>query len=420
MHVHNLLNQMLSYKSHVLKNSRYVKALHTMYIDIEPRKNGLLKCSHCGTVAPQYDTLYPPREFDFIPYCGMRMVFLYAMRRVECPICGHVYVEEVPWASGKSPITNELKAVLSEEARSNDTKAVAERYSATWEEVDNSVKEAVEYGLQVRDLDDVTQIGVDEIAWQKGHKYITLVYQLNNSHRRLLWVGEERTKDTMNAFFDDMEAMCKGFASRLEVVCTDMWKPFTDVIAARSPGAINILDRFHIVKMANEAVDDVRNAEYKERKKNGQEVPERTKYCFLKNPENLTARQALKLKELQKLNLRTGNAYLLKEQLRLMWDKCQSSQSAGDFLGAWIKAAFRSKLDPLKKVARTLRRKMTLILNYFTVKSPPSSGIVEGMNRKINLSIRKSYGFRCIETAKSYLLHQFGGLTSLPFTHKFC
>ena len=91
MHFHNLLNQMLNYKSHVLKNSNFDSAMHAMIVSVVPRKNGLLHCSHCGNEAPQYDTLQS-RDFDFIPYCGMRVVFRYTMRRVFCPHCKHVYV----------------------------------------------------------------------------------------------------------------------------------------------------------------------------------------------------------------------------------------------------------------------------------------------------------------------------------------
>jgi len=410
---------MLSYKSHVLKNSNFDANTCSMIISVVPRKNGLLYCSHCGNAAPQYDTL-ESRDFEFMPYCGMHVVFRYAMRRVSCPHCKHVYVEQVPWGDGKSPVTNEYKAVLAEEAKSNDTQTVAERYDATWLEVDTAVRDAVEYGLQTRELNNVTQIGIDEIAWKSGHDYITLVYQLNGLRRRLLWIGKDRTKQTMEDFFDDMEKEQPGFAKQLEVVCTDMWKPYTDVIAERAPQAVNILDRFHIVKMTNEAVDQVRNEEYKELKKTSPKTLERTKYCFLKNPEHLTSRQSLKLEELKKMNLKTNNAYLLKEQLRLMWTNCRSEGTARAFLEQWIKTAMHSTLEPIKKVARTIRRKLELILNYFKIQTPPTSGIVEGLNRMVNLVIRKSFGFRCFETAKAYLLHQLGDLAPLPFTHRFC
>ncbi len=420
MHFHTLLNQMLSYHSHVLKSSNYDEKRCVMNVKIVPRKNGLRFCSKCHSVASKhYDTL-PERDFEFIPYCGMRVVFKYAMRRLQCPQCGKILVEEVPWASGKSPVTNELKARLAEEAKDNDTSTVAKRNDVSWEAVDDSIHAAVEHGLNKRELRNVTQIGIDEVAWKKGHNYITLVYQLNPNERRLLWVGEGRSKQTLENFFDEMEKRSPGFAKQLRIACTDMWRPYTDVIAAKAPEAVNILDRFHIVKMANQAVDEIRNEEYRQLKDEYPHTLAHSKYCFLKNPENLTERQTIKLKELQRMNLKTNNAYLLKEQLRLLWEHCKSEEKASSFLEKWCVAAVNSGLKPMKKLVRTIRNKMELILNHFRVEGTPNSGIVEGLNRKVNLSIRKSYGFSSLKNAQDYLLHQLGNLEPLPFTHKFC
>lgn len=419
MHIHTLLDLLLHYEFFKLASSHLDEEEKRIIINIAPRKNSKLLCSHCHQEAPQYDTLHT-RDFDFIPYLGLRVVFRYRMRRVRCPHCGdHVYVEEVPWASGKSPMTNELKALLAEEAKTADTVSVAERYDMSWGQVNDAIEEAVGYGLKTRDLSGVTQIGIDEIAWHVGHHYITLVYQLDKNQRRLLWIGKDRKKSTLHQFFDDMEQACPGFASRLKVACTDMWKAYMSVLAERAPQALNLLDRFHIVKMANDAVNKVRREDYAELKKIYPDLMKNSKYCFLKNPQNLTEKQAIQITELRKINCRPCTSYILKEQLRLMWETCENEIQARLFLKKWITAALKSRIKQMRTLANIIRRRMELILNYFRVSNPPSSGVVEGLNRKVNLSIRKSFGLRFFKTAKVYLLHQLGDLKPLPYTHKF-
>ncbi|PWM80646.1 MAG: hypothetical protein DBX90_08265 [Lentisphaerae bacterium] len=121
----------------------------------------------------------------------------------------------------------------------------------------------VNYGLTHRNLDSVTALGVDEIAWHKGHKYLTLVYQINPGARRLLWVGEKRTQETMSSFFADMTKLKADFSAQIRVICSDMWKPYLKIIAKHLPQAINVLDRFHIMQKFGKALDKVRSEEAK-------------------------------------------------------------------------------------------------------------------------------------------------------------
>jgi len=206
---------------------------------------------------------------------------------------------------------------------------------------------------------------VDEIQWHKGHKYLTLVYQINSGCTRLLWIGKERTEKTFSTFFDFLG---EQRADRLEFVCSDMWKPYLNVIKRRVPKAINILDRFHIVARLNKALDKVRAQEHRKMISDGFEpVLTKSRWLLLKHRENLNESQSIKLGELLKYNLKSVRAYLLKEEFRLFWEYT-SPLWAGRFLDSWTTKVMRSKIEPLKKEAQTLRRHKELILNWFRAK----------------------------------------------------
>lgn len=254
----------------------------------------------------------------------------------------------------------------------------------------------------------VSALGVDEIAWRKGHNYLTLVYQIDSGARRLLWIGEQRTQATMESFFKDMAMLKPGFAAQIKVICSDMWKPYLKVIAKHLPKAINVLDRFHIMQKFGKALDKVRAEEAKRlHKEKQQPVLAKSRWCFLKRKENLTEKQSFKLRELLKMNLRTVKAYLLREQFQKLWDY-HSPGWAGRFLDQWCHAATCSRIEPMNDIAKMLTTHRPLILNYFRAKKQFNSGIVEGLNRKINLTIRKSFGFRTLKIAKICLYHQLG------------
>lgn len=418
MHIRTILNDCTHYKGFCFLNEKLDSKAKVIFVDIKARKGSKALCSQCIKPAPGYDTL-PQRLFEFIPIWNYKVFFRYTPRRVDCPRCGKVLVEKFPWSDGKNHLTKTYAAFLANWAKDLSWKRVAQRFRTSWQTVFMAVNMVVTYGLQHRKIDNVTAIGVDEIAWKKGHSYLTLVYQIDAGIRRLLWIGEKRTMATMTKFFNDMKLIKKDFAEQIKVVCSDMWKPYLKVIATKLPNALNVLDRFHIMQMFGKAIDKVRAMEVKRLREEKQDpVLTHSRWCFLKRSENLTKKQGFKLKNLLKMNLTTVRAYLLKEQFQKFWDY-NSPIWAKKFLEQWHHAAMTSRIDPIKKVAKTLATHQELILNYFRAKKQFSSGIVEGLNRKVNLSIRKSYGFRTINVAQIALYHQLGELPEPEFTHKF-
>jgi transposase len=221
-------------------------------VKVESRKGSKGTCSGCGKRCAGYDRL-PQREFIHVPLWGIAVIFLYCMRRLACPTCG-VTAEAVPWSSGKSPLTVSYAWYLSEWAKLLSMQEVARQFKASWHNVLSAVAMAVAWGRERMDLSEISAIGVDEIHWSAKRGFMTLVYQIDNHCKRLLWCGENRTEKTITEFFDWFG---EERSANLRFVCSDMWKPFLNLIALRAKNALNILDRFHIAQKLSDAIDDV-------------------------------------------------------------------------------------------------------------------------------------------------------------------
>jgi transposase len=415
MQLKSILNRVERNKSFVYGTPKWGKGREWIEVPVRARANGQTRCSGCRRRAPRYDRL-SPRRFEFVPLWGIVVYFVYSMRRVACPRCG-VRVEDIPWADGKCRLTRSYQWFLARWAKRMSWKEVAEVFHTTWENVRNSVKHAVFWGIVHRDLRGIKAVGVDEIQRRRGHHYLTLVYQIDEGAKRLLWIGKERTEESLRPFF---ELLGKRRVARLKFVCSDMWQAYLNVIRQEASAALNILDRFHVMKQLNKAIDEVRAAEAKRLRRDGYEaVLKHSRWCLLKRPENLTDRQTVTLSELLKYNLQAVRAYVQREDFQRFW-LYHSPGWAARFLDEWCTRVMRSRLEPMKKVARTLRSHRELLLNWFKAEGMISSGTVEGFNNKAKLAMRKAYGFREYETIELALYHQLGKLPEPEFTHRFC
>lgn len=417
MQLKTILNRVQKFKSFVYAQARWTgsESEPALEVRVLPRANGRALCSRCGAVAPGYDHL-PTRRFEFVPLWGIAVFLLYAPRRVDCRCCG-VCVEHLPWASGKHHLTQAYAWFLARWARRLSWKEVATVFHSSWDSVFRAVEMAVEWGRAHQDLDGIESIGIDEIAWSRGHRYLTLVYQIDAHCKRLLWIGRKRKVKTLLGFFLWFGA---ERSRALKFVCSDMWKPYLKIIAKKAGHAIHVLDRFHIMSHFSKALDEVRAGETRELKAKGYEpVLTKTRWLLLKRPENLTDKQDTKLAELLRYNLRSIRAYLLKEDFQTFWTYL-SPYWAGRFLDRWCTHTLRSKIEPMKRVARMLRRHRSLLMNWFRAKGQLSSGVVEGFNTKAKLTSRKSFGFRTHHGAEIALYHALGALPEPAFTHRFC
>ena len=411
-----LLNHVEKHKSFVYQKAGWSEDEKSLEIQVRARSNSKPVCSGCGCRAASYEQSRKARRFRYVPLWNIPVFFVYHMRRVDCPRCG-VKVEQVPWSTdGKSPRTKSFSWFLAGWAKRLSWKETADAFDTSWQSVFRSVRHAVFWGLVHVDFSGVEAIGIDEIARRKGHRYMTLIYQIDEGRKRLLYVARERTKDALASFFG---VFGRERSRRLKFVVSDMWQPYLDMVKEHAGQAVHVLDRFHVMKKMNEAIDQVRREEAKQMKADGYEpLLHHSRWCLLKREENLTEKQAAKLSELSQYNLKSLRARLQREDFQRFW-QYRSPYWAGRFLHDWCVRAMRSRLEPMKKVVGTLRQHGDLLLNWFRAKGRFSAGVVEGLNNKAKVTMRKSYGFRSPETLEIALYHNLANLPEPKFTHTF-
>ena len=417
MQIKTILNRIQTQPGFVYGASRLSQVRWRLELEVElrPRRRRRPICSGCQVPGPGYDTL-APRRFEFVPLWGIAVFFVYAMRRVACATCG-VRVEVVPWAAGKHQLTTTYAWFLATWAKRMSWSDVAEAFRTSWGQVFRAVEMAVTWGRQHLDREGIRAMGVDELQWQHGQQYLTLVYQLDAGRKRLLWIGRERTVKTLLRFFRWLGA---ERSAALEFVCSDMWRPYLRVIAKKAGQAWHILDRFHVMAHFSKAIDEIRAQEARALKAKGaRPVLARTRWLLLRHPDHLTDPQAGRLAELLHYNLKAVRAYLLKEEFQLFWAYV-SPHAAGRFLDRWTTTTLRSRLAPMQKVARMLRTHRALLLNWFRAHGRISAGAVEGFNNKAKLTTRKAFGFRTYRCLELALYHTLGALPEPELPHRFC
>ena len=394
---------------------QYDRKSPVVHVRVRSRSGSRAVCSGCGTKRRGYDTL-TPRQFAFVPLWGMIVYLVYTMRRVDCPRCG-VRVELVPWATGKSPLTHAYCWFLADWAKVLSWKETARRFRTSWDTVFRAVEHAVRWGLANRGLSGIHAIGVDELSWKKGHKYLTMVYQLDHDCRRLLHISRERTIASFNTFFD---MLGEERTKQLRFVASDMWPAFLTVVRIRCSEAIHVLDRFHVMQLMSKAVDQTRRDEVRQLRAKGKHaVLTKTRWIMLKNPIKFTNVQRDRLRELLKCNLKTIRAFLLKQSFADFW-KYKAPWAAKRFLDDWTTRAMRSRNPHFKRFAQTLRDHEPELLNWFRARGKFAAGATEGFNNRARITTRKAYGFRTYEHAEIALYHGLGNLPTPEWlTHRF-
>ena len=420
LEVKTVLNRIQHFVGFVYSDIRLVSPRGKLGLEItlDPHQGICGKCSECRKPAPGYDRL-PERWWLFVPLWGIVTWFRYGPRRVECAEHG-VVVEYIPWSEGKRPVTTAMMGFLARWGRHLSWRQTARAFQTSWEAVYRSVEWFVNWGLAHRQLEGVQSIGIDEIHWGKGKRasnFLTVIYQIDSHCRRLLWVGRRRTQATLRR---GLAALGPEVVKGLRFVCSDMWRAYLKVIATVIPHALHILDRFHITMHLNQAVDEVRRGE--SGRLRGRPMAQRLKHMrwqLLRRGSRVRGKAKRRLHELLRTKLATGRAWMLKETFQDFWHY-RSLSWANAFLDVWCSRALRSRIEPMRKVARMLRTHQHLLLNWFRAKGEISSGAVEGLNNKIRVVTRRSYGFRTYEAMEIALYHTLGRLPEPESTHKFC
>ena len=345
----------------------------------------LLVCPRCGCVGRAgYDQRL--RRWRHLDLGGTRWFLEYGLRRFPCSGCGRVVSEAVPWARPGARFTRGFEAVVAWLAQQSAFSVICRLLRVTWRSVARIVARVVADLRPNERLDGLRRIGVDEVSYRRGYRFLTVVADQDSG--RVVWVGKGHSQQTLEQFFDQLG---RERTAGLAAISSDMWAAYQNAIAARAPAARVCIDPFHVVQRANRAVETVRKQEWRTLRESGGQARwlQQTRWSVLKRPERLSDRQAESLARLQRENKRLYRAYLLKEQLRAIY--AVAPGDAARLLDAWISWAARSELPPFVTLARTLRKHRDGVLA--AIELGLSNSRLEALNAKIRLINHRSYGF---------------------------
>jgi transposase len=316
----------------------------------------------------------------------------------------------VPWAGKYDRFSRLFERLAIDVMLECSTSGACEILGISWDEADGIKQRAVKRGLARKTPKVMARLCVDEKGMGHGHDYMTIVAQAEEGQTTVQYVGEGREQESLDAFWEGL--MAEQLAG-VEAIAMDMWKPYVQSTLAHVPGAAGkiVHDPFHLVKYMNEAVNEVRKSEHRRLQAQGDDILKSTRQLWLYGMENVPAKHAQRFDEIRELNLETSRAWAIKEVFRNFW-LCDTAKKAGRYFGQWYSWAIRSRLEPVKKVARMCKRHLSNILTFF--KHRHTNGPMEGLNNAIQGLIKKAYGYRNKERFKSDIFFHLGGLDLYP------
>jgi len=336
------------------------------------------------------------RHLNFFQY----ETYLHArVPRVRCGSCGIKQVE-VPWARPGSGFTLLFELLIVSLAREMSVAAVAELVSEHANRLWRILDHYVERARQAVDLSGLRQLGIDEFSLRKGHVYMTSFGDLEAS--RVVFLGEGRKRGVIEDFIRDLES--RGVDSgQIEIICCDMWDPYLSGIGESLKRARVVFDRFHVMNQLNKAIERVRWEEQRENK-----ALKKSRFLWLKNPENLTPKQEARLQALKRLDLKTARAYQIKLALARFWEIANPAE-AMSYLKRWYFWATHSRLKPVIYAARTIKTYWQGIINFLDARV--TNGMIEGLNSKIKTAMKRAYGFKHVGYLRTIIYLVAGRLT---------
>ncbi|WCK52760.1 ISL3 family transposase [Aneurinibacillus sp. Ricciae_BoGa-3] len=355
-----------------------------IYLDFD--RKGNFPCATCGTKnQPFYDIVVKERvwrHLDFWQYTS----FLHApLPRVRCEQCDKVKAASVSWSRPGSGFTELFEFRVLELVKEMPVNAAArimrEHDTRLW----RTLRFYVDKELEKQDLSKVTKVAIDETSSKRGHQYVSLVVDIQQ--RKVIFATEGKDASTLKRFKAELETK-NGAAEQIEEFCSDLSPAFIQGVKTHFPNANHTFDKFHILKLINEAVDEVRRQEQRE-------IPElkRSRYVWLKNEKNLNVKQKEQLIRLKEMNLKTTKAYHLKLAFQDFWTR--PALLADLYLQEWYNWAVRSRLEPMVQVAKTIKHHKQGILQWF--QSKITNGLLEGINSLVQAAKRKARGYRTIQ-----------------------
>ncbi|MBK6688356.1 MAG: ISL3 family transposase [Deltaproteobacteria bacterium] len=366
-------------------------------------KDGPLPCPECGKSCPRYDSR--SRSWRHLDTMQFETFLVADVPRVKCEKDG-VHQVKVPWAEKGSHFTAMFECLVIDWLKEASIEAVARQLRMTWDQVDGIMARAVQRGKARRAPVRPKVIGVDEKAFKKRHEYVTIVCDALTGD--VLHVGDERKAAALEEFYESLSPRQK---SGVMGVAMDMWPAYIAATQEHLPNAQIIFDRFHVMKHIGEAVDQVRRVENRELLRLGDRSLVGSKYLFLTNHEDLAPERKRLFKDLKLSSLQVARAYALKETARHLWGYKRLGWARRNW-NQWISWARRSRLEPMKRAAATVRDHLDGILN--AVVTGVSNAVAEGLNSRIQTVKQRACGFRNRERFKNAIYFHLGGLDLYP------
>jgi transposase len=375
-----------------------------LVVDVAPTSR-VPYCSSCGRSVRAVHDRYEGRRWRHLDLAGLRVWLRYTIRRVDCRCCG-VVVELVPWAENQSWFTYEFEEHVAYLAQRADKTTLSTLMRISWKTVGAIIGRVLPRHQSADPLEGLTHIGVDELSYRRHHEYVTVI--VDHVRGGVVWAHPGKNAETLNFFFEELG---KERCAQLEAVTLDMSAAYLKAVTAASPQARVIFDRFHVQRLAHDALDEVRREEVREAHSDDRQALKKSRFALHKNPWNLSALEVAKVAEVQKANQSLYRAYLLKESLAAILDGRQVNVARKKII-EWADWAARSRLKPFQKLAGTVRGHLEGILAY--VATGLSNGRTEGLNGKIRTITRRSYGFHSAQSLISLIFLCCSGIILQP------
>ncbi len=367
----------------------------------------------CGfSTRSVYDHRPCPTRWRHLDVCGRPLYIAANLRRLRCRQHG-VKVEAVAFARPGARVTRDFENLIVWCAASMDWTAASVLCRVSWRTVARVVERVVPTKVDLARLDGLVRIGVDEISWKRGHKYLTLV--IDHDTGRVIWGAKDRSAKALAAFFEDLG---DDATARLEAISMDFGAPYAKAVRDKAPNAAICLDPFHAVALATKALDDTRRQQWQTMR---QEDPEAaaafkgSRFVLLRNPTNLTDAQSDQLARFRRAGGAIWRAYQLKEALRSIYAAHDLSLDESiDLLNAWIDRAQRSRLEAFVRLAKTLRLRRQEVVNTWI--HGITNAVNEGTHSKIRAVFGRAHGFPRAESALA-AINLTCGPTPIPSPH---
>lgn len=371
--------------NHICTHEEYKGNTIILHVEAKERQ---IECPNCGC-RHLVKNGFRMRDFIGPPVGGRKVIIRMKVQRYKCKnkVCDYDRQEHIPFATGSCGYTHRFAKYVVGLLKAMTLKDVANLLGVTWDTIKDIHSRHLEYHYAPPSLDGVDCIGIDEFAVRKGHIYKTIVVDLRSG--RILHVGEGKGADALKGFWKRIKR--KGID--IKYVATDLSAAFISSVYEHCPNAVHVFDHFHVVKLMNEKLDDIRRVQYNmEKDINKRKVLKGTRYLLLSNGEDIFDKEyKTRLDNALDMNKPLSQAYYLKEQLREFWTQVNKEEAEKVMLD-WVSQAKESKVPQLMKMAATIMAHRTGILAWYDCHI--STGKVEGINNKIKVMKRNAYGFR--------------------------